>query len=330
MLFDNITLSKIKKLSGKNRNNKTVYYIKNYWRYFLPSFFYRSNLKRKLHSTEKFNQDYIQHRVNYYNRLNAEIYIDKNTPQVSELKLGKRGKVYYFDSLEYFRYFDKNLKANFLFGDITYVPDVPTIVKSRPICYDNGNSVLLPLNKVRHFYFLNDKKKFESKKNMLVGRSVARQENRIRFLEMYIDHSMCNIGQINADINPQYVRERLTINEHLDYKFILCLEGWDVATNLKWVMSSNSLAVMPRPTCETWYMEGTLIPDFHYVEIKSDYSNLEERLNYYIEHTDEALQIIKNAHQYTEQFKNKEQENLIALLVVDKYFEKTGQKITNG
>lgn len=75
-----------------------------------------------------------------------------------------------------------------------------------------------------------------------------------------------------------------TIREHLDYKFIMAIEGNDVASNLKWVMSSNSLAVMPRPTCETWFMEGTLIPDYHYIEVKDDFSDLEEKLNYYIAH----------------------------------------------
>jgi hypothetical protein len=79
-------------------------------------------------------------------------------------------------------------------------------------------------------------------------------------------------------------------------------------------MSSNCLAVMPLPKYETWFMEGTLIPNYHYV------------LNYYIEHTDEALNIIQNAHNYVDQFRNKKREDLISLLVLKKYFEKTGQK----
>jgi len=91
-------------------------------------------------------------------------------------------------------------------------------------------------------------------------------------------------------------------------------------------MSSNSLAVMPLPIYETWFMEGTLIPNYHYVLIKDDYSDLEERLNYYINHTDEAQKIIDNAHEYVKQFRNKKQEDLISLLVLKKYFEKTGQK----
>ena len=118
----------------------------------------------------------------------------------------------------------------------------------------------------------------------------------------------------------------MTIADHLKYKFILALEGNDVASNLKWVMSSNSVAVMPRPTCETWFMEGTLIPNYHYIEIKPDFSDLEERLNHYIQHPNEAESIIKHAHEYVNQFKDKKREDIISLLVLDKYFRMTGQK----
>ena len=90
-------------------------------------------------------------------------------------------------------------------------------------------------------------------------------------------------------------------------------------------MSSNSIAVMPRPTCETWFMEGTLIPNYHYIEIKPDFSDLEERLQYYMAHTDEAQAIIEHAHEYIDQFKNKKREQLISLLVLEKYFKMTEQ-----
>ena len=58
----------------------------------------------------------------------------------------------------------------------------------------------------------------------------------------------------------------------------------------------------------------------------TDFSDLEERLNYYIEHVDESLEIIRHAHEYVSQFKDKRRENLISLLVLDKYFKMTGQK----
>ena len=133
-----------------------------------------------------------------------------------------------------------------------------------------------------------------------------------------------NLGECAArHPNEQWIVEKMTLRQHLDYKFILSLEGNDVASNLKWVMSSNSLAVMPRPTCETWFMEGRLIPNYHYVEIKPDFSDLEERLNYYIAHPQEAEEIIRHAHEYVEQFKDPERERLVSLFVLKKYFEET-------
>ena len=85
--------------------------------------------------------------------------------------------------------------------------------------------------------------------------------------------------------------------------------------------SHNSVAVMPRPTYETWFMEGRLIPNYHYIEVKPDFSDVEERMNYYIHHPEEAEEIIRNAHAYVDQFRDEERERLISLHVLDKYFK---------
>lgn len=318
--------SDLKRISFKHKNNKTWYYFHNYLRLLLPADLFRRKLNLKLATINLFDRKYIQNRVNYYNKLNTAYILPDNFPQLKDLRLQNRGKIYFFDTREYTRYFNQQYKFQLISGDIIDVPDMPSIVKSRPIVGDNSNSILLNLNKVRHFTFVNDTKAFENKINMLVGRSKAHQPHRLKFLELYFNHPLCNIGQVNRNGNRQFLANRMTIEEHLDYKFILCLEGNDVASNLKWVMSSNSLAVMPKPTYETWFMEGTLIPDYHFIQIKDDYSDLEERLNYYSTHTDEAKQIIENAHRYVNQFKNKKQEDLISLLVLKKYFDKTGQK----
>lgn len=317
----------IKRASTKHKNNKLGYYIHNYIRQYIPAFIHRMRLNKKLSSLNKFDKEYIMQRVNYYNKLEKIVALPADAKPLSDFKLKDHKKTYYFDTYEYTRFFPSSLKLCTLFGDIIHVPEMPSLVKSRPIEGDNANSVLFKLNKIRHFLFIKDNNRFEDKKNMLVGRSKARQEHRVRFLDMYFNHPMCNVGQVNKERNPHYIANRLTIEEHLQYKFVLCLEGNDVASNLKWVMSSNSIAVMPKPKYETWFMEGTLIPDYHYILIKDDYSDLEERMNYYIEHTDEALKIIENAHQYIDQFKNKKQENLISILVLKKYFEKTNQVI---
>ncbi len=319
--------SDFKRLSFKHKNNKFWYYLHNYLRLYYPSYLFRSLLKSKLRTIKDFESETIIQRVNYYNRLNESHTLSANATTLHDFKLGKKNKTYYFDIVEFTRYFNKNLKINPLLGDINYIPNEPSIVKSRPINGDNANAIILNLDKVRHFLFLKDTKPFTDKMNMLVGRSKVSQPHRIRFLEMYMHHPLCNVGQVNKNMNLHFIANRLTISEHLNFKFILCLEGHDVASNLKWVMSSCSLAVMPKPKYETWFMEGTLIPDYHYVLIKDDYSDLEERLNYYINNTDKALKIIDNAHRYVNQFKNKKQEDLISLLVLQKYFEKTGQVV---
>ncbi len=72
-------------------------------------------------------------------------------------------------------------------------------------------------------------------------------------------------------------------------------------------------------------MEGRLIADYHYVEIKKDYSDLIEKMEYYILHPEEAERIIEHAHEYVRQFMNSKQETLISLLVMQKYFYRTKQ-----
>lgn len=320
-------LKNLKRASFKHKNNKPLYYIKNYIRYRIPLFNYHKKLlDKKLSTLSNYDSDYINNRLNYYNRLDKTYQLPDTALPLSAFKLKDHFKVYFFDAFEYTRYFSQDLKICPLFGDIIHVPDHPSIVKSRPIEGDNTNSVVMKLEKIRHFLFLNDKKSFEEKKNMLVFRGKVRQEHRIRFMDMYYGKNpRLDIGQVNVTADAKYPASRLTIGEHLDYKFILSLEGNDVASNLKWVMSSNSLAIMPKPKYETWFMEGTLIPNHHYVLIKDDYSDLEEQMDYYIQHPDKAQEIINNAHQYIEQFKNKEREDLLNLLVLKKYFEKTGQ-----
>jgi hypothetical protein len=267
-------------------------------------------------------------RVNFYNKLDRDINLSENISELSKLKIKNFHKTYFFDSYEFTRYFKSSLKMNFLFGDITHIPEIPSIVKSRPIAENQKNSILFKLNKVRHFTYTNDSNQFADKKNILIGRGAVtiKHEKRTNFYEMYFNHHLCDLGQINKNTDhDHWIKDKISIEDHLKYKFVLCIEGVDVATNLKWVMSSNSIAVMAKPKIESWFMESKLVADYHYIEINDDYSNLEEKLNYYINNVDECLKIIENANTYVSQFKDYNREKLISLLVLEKYFIKTLQ-----
>ncbi|MGZ8190531.1 MAG: glycosyl transferase family 90, partial [Methylococcaceae bacterium] len=220
----------------------------------------------------------LEQRVNYYNKMTERVLLPVNAESIGAYirHLPKNPKVYFFDTYEYIKYFSQNFRFFYVPGDVVTVSDYPSIVKSRPIEGDNKNSVLLNLNKIRHFLFIKKDIPTNEKLNSLVWRGGAfnYQPHRMSFLQKYYNHPVYNIGKVNKSNNytDQWLVNRMTINEQLKYKYIMCLEGNDVATNLKWVMSSNSVAVMPRPKYETWFMEGTLIPNVHYIEIKDDYS----------------------------------------------------------
>ncbi len=119
--------------------------------------------------------------------------------------------------------------------DVIHIPDEPAIVKSRPIAGNNENSVVLKLDKVRHFVFVNDRKEFEDKKFKLLwrGNVFPNQLSRIVLLNNLYGHSLCDIGCVNdAKGFEDKKAEKLTLYEHLNYQFILSLEGNDVATRL--------------------------------------------------------------------------------------------------
>ena len=306
------------------KKNTVMYYIASFWRQLSPNVFLRCDLNRILRQIKNYDRDEITRRVDYYNRLNRYTSPGDAPQTIADLIRDPSPKAYRFDTYEYLRYFDPQCKINFLFGDIRHVPSVPSVQKSRPIQQENANAVLLKLDKKRHFLFLKDRKPFRLKKNMLYWRGTVTQAHRKEFMDMHFDSPYCDIGQINKNGGDmKWFKSKISVPAHFDYKFILSIEGNDVATNLKWIMASNSVAVMPRPKFETWFMEGTLIGGEHYIEIKDDYTDLENRLRYYIEHPEEAEQISRNANAYVQEFRNRKKERLISLLVLRKYFRYT-------
>ena len=316
------------KVITKNfKNNKFLYYLNGFISLILPKFIYRNKLDKILSSIPHKKLEYIIRRVNYYNKIDKKAQPKSDWERLYNLKIKKKGKTYFFDTYSLTKYFSQSLKANFLFGDINYVPSQISFVKSRPINLDNHNSILLKLNKVRHFLFINDNYPLEKKKNILFGRAAVHQKQRIEFYKKYFDNELCDLGQINKGTShDQWYKKKVSLDYHLRHKFILCIEGNDVASNLKWVMSSSSVAVMPKPKFESWFMEAVLVPDYHYIHIKDDYSDLEKKLKFYIKYPEKLKQISINANNYVNQFRDSNDEKIISLLVMEKFFAFTNQK----
>ncbi|EAI1543986.1 lipopolysaccharide biosynthesis protein, partial [Campylobacter coli] len=155
-----------------------------------------------------------------------------------------------------------------------------------------------------------------------IFRGAVYQKHRKEFFHSYFGKSFCDIGDTSKQLS-QWKKNFLNKKEQMKYKFIISLEGNDVASNLKWAMNSNSLVLAPKITCETWFMEGTLKPNYHFALIDND--NLATVIEHFISHPKDALEIINNAHQYVKKFLDKKKEFYIGILVLTKYFYYSGQ-----
>jgi hypothetical protein len=274
-------------------------------------------------SLEKNVLDEVFNRANYYNKLVPARFSLPST-QVSGLDRSKSR--YFLDLNQYLKYFPANLKIDYLFGDIRDVPATPTVLKSRPIGCDNANSVVLNLNKLRHFGIQRDQRPWTEKKPMAVWRGRLNNPLRKHLVKHFQESAFCDVGHVNRNM-PEFGPPKpfMSKAEQFAYRYLISVEGVDVATNLKWIMASNSICLMPKPRFETWFMEGRLEPDRHFVLVKDDFSDLEDKINQLEANPAWAHSIIKNANDYVNSFYNKDQERLISLLILQKYFEATGQ-----
>ncbi|CAM4280188.1 glycosyl transferase family 90 [Vibrio agarivorans] len=289
---------------------------------------YRTHLEKKWHN----QHEYIQTRINYYCALKQGFSLDAKATTYNSYQR-KGNTAYFLDLKEYLRYFPRTFRFLYHFGDETHVNDKPTLFKARPQRSENENSVLFKLDTPRHFRFVNDTTSFRDKKNMAIFRGAVHgeQSHRVSFMRKMFDHPLMDAGQPNFS-DSEYFETRwqkpyMDVNEQLQYKFLVCLEGNDVASNLKWAMSSNSVVITPKMKFETWFMEGKLEAGVHYIEVKDDWSDFDEKMAYYLANPEKAEAIIKNAHAHVAPFLNSELERLVCIKTLERYFELSSQVI---
>lgn len=310
------------------RARRVRYYSKAFFQQFLvPNGWYRSQLGRKLAAGSDDDRNALMARVHYCNKLDAPFPVPEEALPLRDIPCNVHS-MYYYDYRSVVRHFPAGVRAAVSFEDDCDHKDCPTMLKSRPVGDGNANSVVMKLDSNRHFVPCSDPLRYEDKKDLLVWRGAAWQEHRKAFLRTYWNHPLCDAGQVNQPGSPgerHWVKAPMSIREQLGYKFILSIEGNDVATNLKRISQTNSLCFMPRPKFETWFMEGTLQGGAHYVELRDDYADLPEKVEHYLAHPDEAKAIIANFQAHHRQFEDRAQEELVGLLVALKYFDRSGQ-----
>lgn len=302
------------------------YYLVNILRDTVPQSWFRAQLRGLLEAVPEEERAGILQRVAYYNRLEQPFRVSPAASPVARIPMGS--SMYYYDVKQYARYFPRDWRLDHVFGDVIHVPDSPSIVKSRPVGGDNVHSVLLNLDKLRHFRRVEDPWRFSEKIGAAVWRGAPSNPMRARLVERFHDHDRFDIGMAGAGAPEKWRKRPLSIPEQLRYRYVISIEGYDVATNLKWILASRSLCLMPASRYETWFMEGRLLPGVHYVELAEDFSDLEEKIDHYESHPDEAEAIIAAAYDFHAQFSVQWREDIIALLVLARYFRLSGKDIT--
>lgn len=226
-----------------------------------------------------------------------------------------------------------NKSFKYYFGDNESCIDIATLVKNR--CSDSNHSVILRcFNFGRHWTHYYNKPKdipFHEKENKVFWRGSTtgqpnRKGNRFDLVTAWfnqtdnIDIAFSFICQNKIEYS-NYIRNKCQINDFLKHKYILSVEGNDKDSGINWKLNSNSVVFMARPRVTSWLMETTLIPDFHYILLKDDFSDIQIKLDWCNKHQKECLQIIENAHNYMNQFNNNELEEKLEEDVINKYFQ---------
>ncbi|MEJ2044560.1 MAG: glycosyl transferase family 90 [Reinekea sp.] len=270
--------------------------------------------------------DDIQARLDYYVKrsspfaYNAQIYL-------GSLSWGYR-EMYYIDLMRVAKGFGKRFRINTEFEVVVEIPPIATVLRTRPLTGNHDNSILFPLNRFRHFYFPEDPVAWDQKIPFMAWRGRANgQPPRIELLKRYHDHAEHNIGhRVKTDSYPGY-KDFMSVQDHMKYRYIPAFEGFNEATSLKWIMNSGSVPVCHPMRYEGWFMEGRLEADVHYIETRHDLKDLDEKLDWYNRHPEQAQAIVKNANAWTKQFQNQECEDLIATLVLLRYAKLTRNNI---
>ncbi len=232
----------------------------------------------------------------------------------------------------------------------------PTIVKSRLTADRDSPCVLLPLGRKRHWKDLaevnSNDRPYRTKDNRVVWRgattgSFTTWNGAVPYSARFhvaslgrkpdFDIGYSKIVQITpetSDLPASALHERLlpplTMADQLQSKFLLSLEGNDVATGLKWMLLSNSVVLMPHPTCETWACEGELVPFEHYVPVRDDLSDLDRVHDWCLAHEAQCEDIAQNATTFMSRFLDPDTEKALCRAVIAEYLSQTQLELRFG
>lgn len=115
-----------------------------------------------------------------------------------------------------------------------------------------------------------------------VGRCRGLPDADVRIVPLF-DGDRRSFEAIERFLGKETVSERIDpkifLPQQQRYKYLLSLPGNDNPSSLRQDLLSGSLVLMPRPFWENIWFYG-LVPDVHYLSLRADFADLEERLQW--------------------------------------------------
>jgi hypothetical protein len=270
---------------------------------------------------------------------------------------GARHKNYIREAQMLVRAVDPAAVVSVFPGDSRLRFAVPTLVKSRLVADRDAGVVLLPLDHDRHWRDVGRVAAtdipFADKDDRLVWRggttgrfhadasgeplSARAHVARLPDLGPLVDVGYSEIVQVGPGTSDLplaalqvRLRPPLSLGQQLRSRYLLSLEGNDVATGLKWMLASNSVVVMPVPRCESWACEGELRPFVHYVPVREDLADLAAVHDWCRGHPGDCARIAAEGRDFITRFLNPARERAVALAVLRVYLDKARFRLDFG
>eukprot|EP00978_Attheya_sp_CCMP212_P010476 scaffold25377_cov53-Attheya_sp.AAC.8 len=111
---------------------------------------------------------------------------------------------------------------------------------------------------------------------------------------------LLDVGMDRQVQGVELLRDMKSMEDLLEYKIIICLQGNDVSSGLKWQLWSRSVVIMAPPTLTSWAMEELLVPWVHYIPMDAQGSNAEEMVKWVLDHDEQAQKISERATLFME------------------------------
>jgi Glycosyl transferase family 90 len=97
-----------------------------------------------------------------------------------------------------------------------------------------------------------------------------------------------------------YIDRKMSKGEQMKWKYILDINGWTNTWDATpWKMASGSLMLKVDGIWEQWYYPQ-MKDGVHYILVKRDLSDLNEKIQWCIDHDDECKKIVANAKQFVD------------------------------